>query len=311
MQWNIILLVYIAVTSTVFFIHIVSQQRWKLFSFLRKETLETLEKKLYSYDQSANAIMIVTEDQKVVSVNETLVKMFGWKETEFVGDTLERIIPDRFRIAHNEGMRRVKGRPMDDRKFILQAVRKNREEFTIELLLRKRKNDNTYFYTAIIRDITEEVEKTKVYNEEIANLLKKIDILHKGEEIGNNGSWYWDLKTSSDLNTTKLTTSEGYKRIVGLDERKVYDAQYIKGKVWSEDEPIVNAALEQAFNGEGYDISYRMIRQTDFKVIYIRSIVRPVIDNDGMVIGLYGSTKLLQTSNIVDAIKQPVTPKLT
>lgn len=310
MAWNIVLLIFIAATNSAFIIHQVTQQRWKLFSFLRKETLETLERKLYSYDQSINSIMIVDEDQKVVSVNASMIKMFGWKESEFVGETLQKIIPERFITAHNEGMRRAKGKPMDDKVFILQALRKNRSEFPIELLLRKQKSDNTYFYTAIIRDISDEVEKVRAYDEEIAVLLEKLDILNKGEEIGNHGSWFWDLRTNEDVKRTKFITSDGYKRIVGLDDRDDYEATYIKGKVWSEDESLVNVALDKAFKGDPYDISYRIIRQKDFKVIYIRSIVRPVTDENGTVIGLYGSTKLLQTLNIVDAIKQPITPTI-
>lgn len=303
-KWNIIVLALVAVELTFLIFYNVTKQRWEIFSFLKKESIESLERKLYGFDQSINATIITDELGKVTSINESVTKELGWEEKDLVNSDLKRIVPDRFWVAHSEGMKRAIGKEMDDKAFELYATKKDKTEIPIELLLRKRKIGKDFFYVAIIRDVSEEKRMIDMYAFETQMLQNKIDILEKGEEISDSGSWFWDLRTSKEAPTTKLYTSSGYNRIMGLDDKIHFDADYLKGNVFSKDVDIVNSALSKAFKGIPYDITYRTNRRSDFKVIYIRSIVRPIKGEDGIVSGMYGSTRLIQTLNVIDIITE-------
>lgn len=287
------------------FIAYSTEKKWweVLIPFLWNETPESLEDKLFGFDDCPDALITANENGKVRTINKATEQLFGWTEKEFVKQGIKTICPDRFWEHHQKGMAAKVGEEMDDQKYYLQAKRKGKDEIPIELLLKKKKLKNGYYYLAIIKDISEQVAKDKKCDTEISVLKIKIDILSTGEDIGNTGSWLWDLVKD------EMVVSEGYKVILGIENRSNYIPKEIRSKVWEDDQELVQNALDKAFLGEEYDISFRMIRSSDFKVIFINSKVRPIKNESGHVVFLYGSTRLLQTLNIRDATNNPIAQK--
>ena len=103
---------------------------------------------------------IVSADQRgcITFWNSSAQKVFGYASDEVVGKSLELIMPERFRQTHASGLQRfvstrvpkVIGTMLE-----LTGLRKNGDEFPIELSLATWKADEIPFFTAIIRDITE------------------------------------------------------------------------------------------------------------------------------------------------------------
>ncbi|MEJ7829406.1 MAG: PAS domain-containing protein, partial [Segetibacter sp.] len=201
------------------------------------------------------------------------------------------------------GIRRMIGKEFKSRIFELQALTRDKKEFPIELVLRKKIIGERAFYVATIRDITKETEFKKACDVMIEDLEKEIEILNNGEALGSTGSWRWNIDKGT------LRTTLGYKNILGLDiEDKEYKAKYLHSRIWPEDEEVVNKALNKAFNeGLGYDIIFRQVRTSDMRIIYIRSIAQPVKNSNGVVKHINGNTRLLQTKNVLDASKNPLT----
>jgi PAS domain S-box-containing protein len=141
------------------------------------QTLRESKERLAGIVSSAmDAIITVDEDQRIVLFNEAAEKMFGCPATEALGQPLDRFIPERFRGAHNEHVRRFgetggTSRAMG-RITALAALRADGAEFPIEAAISSIEVGGRKIYTVIHRDITErkqaEAEREQLAQEQTA-----------------------------------------------------------------------------------------------------------------------------------------------
>ena len=85
---------------------------------------------------SADAILCVEESQRVIFFNEGAETVFGYTQSEIIGQPLELLIPQRFRKAHPAQVRQfgaseVRARRMGERGQIF-GLRKNGDEVPAE-----------------------------------------------------------------------------------------------------------------------------------------------------------------------------------
>ena len=123
-----------------------------------------------------DAIITVDEDQRIVLFNEAAERMFGCLAAEAMGQPLDRFIPERFRGAHTEHVRRFgetggTSRAMG-RLSALTALRADGTEFPIEAAISIIEVGGRKLYTVIHRDITErkqaEAEREQLAREQAA-----------------------------------------------------------------------------------------------------------------------------------------------
>ncbi len=110
--------------------------------------------------QSAmDAIISVDEDQKIILFNHAAERMFRWSAGEVLGQSLDRLIPDRFRQTHGEHIRRFGQSGVTSRKMgalgTITGVRAGGEEFPIEASISQVGVEGKRYFTVILRDITE------------------------------------------------------------------------------------------------------------------------------------------------------------
>jgi PAS domain S-box-containing protein len=121
--------------------------------------LRESEAKFRSVMESAiDAIISADADGKIRSWNSAATALFGFTESEVIGQVIDVIIPDRYREAHQQGIRRVSsGGPSHviGKTVELSAVRKDGTEFPVELSLATWFLDDQRYFTGIIRDISE------------------------------------------------------------------------------------------------------------------------------------------------------------
>jgi PAS domain S-box-containing protein len=106
-----------------------------------------------------DAIISIDDDYKVVVFNAAAEKIFNCSAAEAIGQSVDRFIPDRYRLAHrehissfaqtNESQRQITG-PRE-----LYGLRASGEEFPIEASISQTMIDGKAFFTVILRDITE------------------------------------------------------------------------------------------------------------------------------------------------------------
>lgn len=122
-----------------------------------EEALRESKERLAGIVSSAmDAIITVDEDQRVVLFNEAAERMFGCRAAEALGQPFNRFIPERFRGAHTELVRRFGETGGASRAMrSLTALRADGTEFPIEAAISKVEVGGRKLYTLIHRDITE------------------------------------------------------------------------------------------------------------------------------------------------------------
>jgi PAS domain S-box-containing protein len=125
--------------------------------------IEERERRYRAVAQSANdAIVTADSAGNIVEWNPSAARLFGYTDAEIRGQPLTRLIPERFRDRHREGMARVTagGESRIIGKTVeLAGLRKDGTEFPLELSLAQWQTASGRFFTATLRDITERKQR--------------------------------------------------------------------------------------------------------------------------------------------------------
>jgi len=153
--------------------------------------LRESEAKFQSVMESAiDAIISADAEGKTLSWNKAATSMFGHTEAEVLGKSIEIIIPERFRTAHAEGIKRVSsggathaiGKTVE-----LAAICKSGDEIPVELSLATWFLDEKRYYTGIIRDIGERKQAEQKFRSVTESAIDAIiSANNKGEIISWN-----------------------------------------------------------------------------------------------------------------------------
>lgn len=106
-----------------------------------------------------DGIITIDEQQNVKLFNDAAQSMFGYSETEIIGQPLTKLLPAKYQGKHHDyvdGFKRsqVDSRPMQTRAAV-QGLRKDGSEFAIEVTISKIRIADNVEFTAVIRDISE------------------------------------------------------------------------------------------------------------------------------------------------------------
>jgi diguanylate cyclase (GGDEF)-like protein/PAS domain S-box-containing protein len=127
------------------------------------------EKKLLESEQryrlitrTANDAIITSDaDGKIISWNKGAEAIFGYTEGEIIGRPVSTLMPERYKEAHNNGIERARSGAESNiigTSSEFHGLRKDGEEFPLDLSLASWKENGSTFYSGIIRDTTERVE---------------------------------------------------------------------------------------------------------------------------------------------------------
>lgn len=108
---------------------------------------------------AADAIISLDSEQRITLFNDGAERMFGYARDEVIGKPLSMLLPERYRRAHAEHVRKFgsKGsgaRSMAERGQIF-ALRKNGDEFAAEASISHIEFEGERVYTAVVRDVSE------------------------------------------------------------------------------------------------------------------------------------------------------------
>lgn len=113
------------------------------------------------FQASQDGIIQADGDGRIVEVNPAAGEMFGYDPDELTGEPLTKLMPERYRDQHREGLNRylktgearVIGETVE-----LHGRRKDGTEFPIELTIDTWTAEDERYFSGIIRDITERKE---------------------------------------------------------------------------------------------------------------------------------------------------------
>jgi diguanylate cyclase (GGDEF)-like protein/PAS domain S-box-containing protein len=121
----------------------------------RRRAAETFERVVES---APSAIVAVDRQGKIVLVNSQVARIFGYQAKELVGQSVELLMPERFRRGHPDYRTRFSAKPQTRPMGAgrdLYAVRKDGTEFPVEIGLNPIETEQGMLVLSGIVDITE------------------------------------------------------------------------------------------------------------------------------------------------------------
>lgn len=120
---------------------------------------------------SADAVIAVDEQQRIIFFNEGAEKIFGYTASEVGGQYLAMLLPERFRATHRghvQGFGAAHGRArlMGERQEI-SGLRKSGEEFPAEASIQRMEVAGKNVYAAVLRDVSERVRAEEALHQAI------------------------------------------------------------------------------------------------------------------------------------------------
>ena len=145
-----------------------------------EDAVKESEEKFRKLAETANDSIVISDSKgKIISWNKSAERTFGYTFEEMNGKDIQTIIPRKHKLLHKESFNeRVSGREpkLFGKAIAIEAVRKDETVFPIELSLSSWESNNLFYYTAIIKDITERVnaeQELETYRNHLEELVRK------------------------------------------------------------------------------------------------------------------------------------------
>jgi PAS domain S-box-containing protein len=130
-------------------------------------------------ETALDAVVIMKSDGIVADWNDRAVNVFGWSREEAVGRFMaDLIIPERYREAHRKGLRRYLEsgqREVIGRRIEVSGLRKNGEEFPVELSISPIQDRESILFVGFLRDITER-RALRLARAELARVTRRMTV---------------------------------------------------------------------------------------------------------------------------------------
>jgi two-component system, LuxR family, sensor kinase FixL len=153
-------------------------------------------------DAAPDATLVVDASGRIVMVNAQAPLLFGYRREELLGQTVELLMPGRFRTAHRQHRadyaRDLRTRPMGAG-LQLFAVTKDGREFPVEISLSPMRTDSGAWITAAVRDTTERVRAAEALRQAAEQIRDLYDHAPCGyHSLGLDGTFI-------EINDTELS----------------------------------------------------------------------------------------------------------
>ena len=106
-----------------------------------------------------DAVVVMTAAGTIADWNDRAVSTFGWTRDEVIGRPMaDLIIPERYRDAHQSGLKRYlqTGKAVVlGRRIEVSGLRKNGEEFPLELSISPMASEGSVLFVGCLRDMTD------------------------------------------------------------------------------------------------------------------------------------------------------------
>jgi PAS domain S-box-containing protein len=141
-------------------------------------------------DSAMDAIITVDSAQRILVFNRAAEKMFRYSADEAIGQSLDRFMPERFRLTHSAyiqsfGRTGVTTRALAGARTIY-GLRSDGAEFPLEASISQVESGEQKLYTIIMRDITERKQAEKAVRESEDRLAFAL-------QVSEIGAWDLDL----------------------------------------------------------------------------------------------------------------------
>lgn len=181
----------------------------------RIRQLELTEQRFRSLLESApDAIVIVDSMGQIAMVNAQTEQIFGYSREELIGQSIETLVPERFRGIHRHHRAAYAERPHTREMGAgveLFGRRRDGSEFPAEISLSPRRTEEGDLVFCAIRDIT----RRKLAEQALRESEERFDLAVRGTDAG---IWDWDLRSG------RLYLSPRWKGMLGYEDGEIAES---------------------------------------------------------------------------------------
>jgi PAS domain S-box-containing protein len=199
-------------------------------------------------ETASDAVVSIDENSQVLFLNPATTRIFGYEPAELLGQPLTLLMPEFLREVHKVGIQRYLAtgqRHINWQRTELVALRKNGEEFPVEVSFGEVRKEGRRVFTGFIRDITdrkrgeEALRSSEREQRHIAAQLQRERAgLVEAQEVAKMGSW------EAELHSLNVSWSEQTHRIFETDPSRFHPTRpSFREFIHPEDRAKVDAAF--------------------------------------------------------------------
>jgi PAS domain S-box-containing protein len=224
------------------------------------------------FESALDALITMDSEGRIQDFNPAAEQMFGYRETEAVGQTVaELLIPPHLRERHREGLRRYleTGEGMVlGRRIQMPALRADGTEIPVEFSIAVTQRPSMApFFTAYVRDISERVRSERA-TAHLAAIVRSSD----------------DAVISKDLTGTVMSWNQAAERLFGYRADEMIGQPVMK-LIPQDRQAEEHSILEKIRRGETVDTYETIRRRKDGTDFHVSLTISPLFDAQGNVIG--------------------------
>lgn len=130
-------------------------------------------------ETATDAVVSVDQQSRIILANPATTRIFGYEIFEMIGQPLTMLMPEYMREIHRAGFHlylSTSVRHVDWNGVQVTGLRKNGEEFPVEVSFGEVLKDGQHVFTGFIRDITERKKAEDKIRQQEAELLQVLDL---------------------------------------------------------------------------------------------------------------------------------------
>lgn len=219
------------------------------------ELAESMEKFSLISSAAQDAIVIIGKNAEVVHWNRAAERIFGYTETEALGRNLhELVVPLPMRELAHAGYRTFESTGqgiMIGKTLQTTSLRKNGDEFPIELSVSAIKLQNNWHALSIIRDVTQR----KGDEDSLRSSEEQLRFVLEGAELG-----YWDW----NIRTGEVTRNPRWAEMLGYSHDEIrHTTQQWSDFVHPDDRAAAWQSIRDVIEGRSpsHKLEYRMLHK--------------------------------------------------
>jgi PAS domain S-box-containing protein len=237
-------------------------------------------------DLSTLALFSQDIDGRIVGWNRGAERIFGFSESEIVGDALTSLVPAHLRADVESVEQRVAAGERVDR-LVTEIRRKDGMQVPVALSVSPVLDAYGVFHGAV--GVAQELTETRLAQAALAEVDQRF---REWEALAHVGRWLWDVGTDA------VQWSDELHRMHGVDPLEFEGtlAAHLS-VVHDDDRERVRLLMEDAVaNGQPFEDEYRVAEDTATRWFAMRA--EPAVGSSGDVVGLRGVSQDITLSAI-------------
>ena len=208
----------------------------KLLQIPSPEKLKTSETFIRAiFDATPDAMLISNEQGIIMIVNQQAECLLGFPAGELIGESIEILVPERFRAAHPALRAKFAAAPFVRSMGmgrVVRAIKKDQTEFDVDISLSPIHTDQGLFFASAMRDVTAQKQTEAALQASEQRFRRMADVSPamiwitdaEGNPAFVNQTWL----NFTGLDVTEAMTHEGWINLIHPADRKPAFAEYYK-----------------------------------------------------------------------------------